>query len=127
MSAAYTAARASLRKKLGDIDNQIGRVVAEMADHYVGPDIRVWPVIRPVFIEGTRICRGWTATVNARIPGYDPIVMPVIPDEFNPRPGKVIKAEDQPHEFRAMEHAERAAEDAVTAMRQQLKKMMGGA
>lgn len=119
------AARASLRKRFRGIDDQIGRVVAEMADYCVKPEpLRVWSDIRPVVPEGLSVAVAWTVHVIAEGPAIPDIRLPVIPDHANPHPTKLIRATDRPYEFPSMAEAERVSAEAINQLSQQLRNMI---
>lgn len=130
------AGRASLRKRFQGIDEQIGRVVGQMADWELEREKdgkpapwRVFTDIRPIVPAGLSIAIGWTVHVIAHGPAIEALTgarelrMPVIPDEHNPRPGKTIQADDKPFEFSNMVAAERAAEQAISAMHNELARV----
>lgn len=113
--------RAHLRKRFPGIDQAIGHAVADMADHVHGQDLRVWVQIEPQVPKGLTIATGWTAYVTARAPGLGEVTVPVIPDEHNPNPGKVIHSGDKPWVFRSMQEAERAGDAARVILEDQVR------
>lgn len=124
--------RAALRKRFPGLDEQIGRAVGAMADHCVGE--RAWRVfgdVRPVCVPGISLAIGWTAHVIATGPAVHhlsesgEVRMPVIPDEFNPRPGGLIEPEDPPYQFSSMLGAEHACVVACDEMSKTLHNLLG--
>jgi hypothetical protein len=115
--------RAHLRKRIRGLDEAIGRSVADMADHVHGEGLRIWVRVEPQIPEGLAIATGWTVHVTARIPGLGEITMPVIPDEHNPNPGKVIHSDDKPWVFPSMQAAERGGEVARAALEDQVREL----
>lgn len=115
--------RAKLRTRFPNLDQSIGRTVADMADYYVEEKPRVWTDVRPLQRDGLSVAGRWVAYVHGRHPKLEEGTWPVIPDEHNPRPDKLIKADDPPHVFWSMIEAERHAEEAAANLLQQLKEV----
>lgn len=116
--------RAHLRKRLPGLDQAIGRAVADMADYVHGQDLRVWARIEPQVPAGLSIATGWTVYVTARAPGLGEVTVPVIPDEHNPNPGKVIRSDDKPWVFPSMQEAERAGDAARVILEDQVRELI---
>ena len=58
--------------------------------------------------------------------GHTPIVMPVIPDEHNPNPDKVIREDMEPHRFNCPKECMKAAEEAQRVLLDDLIKLERG-
>lgn len=112
------SALASLRRKLPGFENKIGRMVADMAEHEAdNPEtwanhkpVRGWISVRRANPHDPLPGSGWISFLHALITetGQE-ITLPVIPDEFNPEPTKLVKETDTPHVFLYMNEAEAAA------------------
>lgn len=86
------------------------------------PAVRGWVNIRQAYLD---MPGGWIASAHARLVDGTTFTFPVIPDEFNQRPGKLIKAEDKPHVFSSMEECEKAANKSLDALLASIREKLG--
>lgn len=92
---------------------------AEYLEHHA--PFRVWTSVEPADPQDPLPGR-WVGHVHAIITETkQTFCLPVIPDEFNPRPDKLVRESDPPHVFTYMSEAEQAAQEAADVMRQYLK------
>lgn len=95
----------------------MGRCVADMANHenleHSQPaKVRGWIEVIPADPAdplAAQVQIDWVAFLNVRTPDGQEFRLPVVPDEFNPRPNKIVRPEDKPHVFLLMREAEEAA------------------
>lgn len=107
-----------LRRKLSGFEESLGRCVAEMADYenskqgFPPKKVRGWIEVKPADPHdplAAAVGIDWIAYLHARTWDGDMYSVPVVPDEFNPRPDKIVRPDDKPHVFHLMREAEDAA------------------
>lgn len=104
------AGLASLRRRFPGFEESLGRCVHEAAELCVEhKPVRGWIQVRPLDPNDPLPGR-WVAFIHAVVTETkQEICLPVIPDEFNSRPDKIVRAGDTPHVFTYMSEAEEAA------------------
>lgn len=115
------AALGHLRRRFPGIDAKAGACVADMADILNGPEkVRTWWEVR----AASDLPGAWHGWVHGRLLDGTTFKFPVVPDEHNPRPDKLVKVDDPPHVFTYMDEAEKAATAAADELKATLKKQL---
>lgn len=102
----------SLRTKLPGFENKLGSMVVDMANHETGPQVRGWIEVKhanPHDQLAKAAGVDWVAWLHVRTPDSQTYSCPLIPDEHNPHPQKLVRPNDPPHVFRHMIDAENLA------------------
>lgn len=112
-----------LRRKFPSIDAKIGAMVDDMAK-LMGerkPDaVTGWTEARPARQDS--IIGEWVAYLHVRLGNLDQWRIPVIPDEHNPEPTKLVRPEDEPWVFKTMQEADRAANSYLPGLLEYARK-----
>lgn len=104
---------AQLVRRFPGILDAIGRAVADGCDIEDNkPKARAWHDIR-IAPHG-----GYQVWLHGRAPWLDDIILPLIPDEHNPRPDKFVKPTDKPYTFYLMSEAHEAGQAYARKMQE---------
>lgn len=111
-----------MRRRFPGFEEGMGKAISDMAETLVEHrPVRGWTSIEPLDPQDPLPGR-WIARVHAFITETkQQITMPVIPDEFNTHPSKLVRAEDTPHVFTYMSEAETAADEALAELLSYIK------
>jgi hypothetical protein len=104
-----------LRTKLAGFERSLGETVHIWANHERQQNgeplkrVHGWIEVRKANPDdqlATCVGIDWIAYLHARLIDGTVYTVPVIPDEFNPRPGHIVRPDDAPHIFHLMQDAE---------------------
>jgi hypothetical protein len=108
----------SVRRRFPGFERSMGSALTALAAHEsakcgtIPRKVNGWIEVRPKNPDDSidaQVQAHWVAFLNAETIGGDKFRVPVIPDEFNPHPDKIVRPEDKPHVFTYMHEAEAAA------------------
>lgn len=102
----------NLRTKLPGFERKLGAMVADMANHECEAKVRGWIEVKhanPHDQLANSAGVDWVAWMHVQTPDGAAYHCPVIPDEHNPHPQKMVKETDSPWIFRHMLDAENLA------------------
>lgn len=108
-----------LRTRFPGFERSMGEAIHELVNHERKKDghpikqVHGWVEVRHAYPDDALSNFGgidWVAYLHARVYGGETYTVPVVPDEFNPRPDKIVRPDDKPHIFHLMHEADEAAQ-----------------